>query len=521
MMRKAVVLIFISLVALPLSYLGMLYVSATSASYSISSVSFPQTTDLEVLLSRQLDIKLYLRIEGHGPLSVPIKSFHAQIYLEDVYVGNIQTSEPFSIPVSGASTVPLTFHLDLSSVSLSDIQRVIEAVSSHNGEVNIKFDGFVEPIILFFPITVPIKYNAYLLTISDAPKITSMDWDSTSGAVGESVTFHITVKNVFRGSSINGTLNVIVREDVASGPDVDVRVYQFPVELSPGESKTFSDSFIVYRKASTRGFFLKALWGTRVLAEQEDRYPPRLSIAKETLSLVNAYWTVGGKTVTSCEVGEEVTAHIIIKANKATVNGAIKVKILKDSPLLPDREVKVKTFIVSLNKDESRDFTLKFIPDEATGENLRGYFIEIEGDLSWIMPSTYPPRLRVNEASQAKGIPVIQSIWWTVNDQVVTEAKQGQTVKAHVQIKAAGGAVRGTVTIRIRKDLALLPDEDYVVQSFQLNLSKDQIIELTVTFSAEQKSGAAFKGYFIQVDFDSWGTKWTMTSSYPPRLKVD
>jgi len=67
----------------------------------------------------------------------------------------------------------------------------------------------------------------------------------------------------------------------------------------------------------------------------------------------------------------------------------------------------------------------------------------------------------------------------------------------------------------------LLLNEDYVVQSYQLNLSKDQIIELTVTFSAEQKSEAAFKGYFIQVDLDSWGTKWTMTGSYPPRLKVD
>jgi len=41
-----------------------------------------------------------------------------------------------------------------------------------------------------------------------------------------------------------------------------------------------------------------------------------------------------------------------------------------------------------------------------------------------------------------------------------------------VLIRAVGGAVKGTATIRIRKDLVLLPDEDYVVQSFQLDLSE-------------------------------------------------
>ena len=643
MMRKTIVLIFILLITIPLSYLGMLYVSAISARYSISSVSFPQTTNLvEALLSRQLDIKVYLRIEGHGPLSVPIKSFHAQIYFEDVYVGNIKTTEPFSIPASGASTVPLTFHLDLSSISLSDIQRIIEAISSHNGEVKIGFDGYVEPIILFFPITVPIRYNVYSLTISDAPKIISMDWDSTSVAAGESVTFRITVKNVFRGASINGIFNVIVREDVAWGPDVDAKVYQFPVQLSPGESKTFSDSFITYKKASTKGFFLKTLWGDKILAEQENNYPPRLSIIEGTLSLVNAYWTVGGRTVTTCEVGEEVTAHIIVKANNAAVDGTIKVKIRKDLSLLPDRDVKIETFVVSLNKGESREYVLKFIPDEATGGSLRGYFIEIEGDLSWTMlnaypprltvtsggtplvtrvwwttsagtvtqvkkgemvqahilikasggdvqgkvtihvkkdfaylpdeilktqsytislyenqqteliisftasesttsifrgyfiqvdfdawgfswtmESSYPPRLRVYEEAQSEGTPSLQNVWWTVNNKIVTEVQQGQTVKAHILIKAVGGAVKGTITVRIRKDLAWLPDEDYVVRSFQLDLSEGQVTELIVTFSATQKSGLTFRGYFVQVDFDSWGTKWTMDSSYPPRLRVN
>jgi hypothetical protein len=44
---------------------------------------------------------------------------------------------------------------------------------------------------------------------------------------------------------------------------------------------------------------------------------------------------------------------------------------------------------------------------------------------------------------------------------------------------------------------------------------------MEVTFIASDKSGFSFRGYFIEVDFDSWGNSWTMESDYPPRLTVN
>jgi hypothetical protein len=449
------------------------------------------------------------------------------------------------------------------------------------------------------------------------------------------------VENVFRGSTVDGVLEVIVREDVAVDFDVDAKVYHFTVHLTPGKSQTFSESFEPYKGGSTRGFFLKVKWGNSVLAEQESRYPPRLSVIEGTLSLVDVYWTVGGSRVTNCKFGDEVVAHVVLKASDAPVEDTIKIKIRKDLMLLPDEDVSVMTLNVFLEKDELKEFTSSFIPSEPSGGSLRGYFVEVEGDLSWTMPDTYPPRLRVGtggtpsvvdawwtsyagtvtevkkgEAVQAhvrieasggdlqgtvtirvrkdlpylpdedyvtqtytislkenektdltiafiasestspsfrgyfvqvdfvtwstswtmessypprlkvveeiseEGTPSLQNVWWTVNEQIVTEAKQGQTVKAHIQVRAVGGNVKGTLTIHIRKDLALLPDEDYKAESFNIDLPENQIIELVVTFSAAEKSGLSFRGYFVQVDFDSWGTTWTMESSYPPRLKV-
>ncbi|MEM2799300.1 MAG: LEA type 2 family protein [Candidatus Bathyarchaeia archaeon] len=380
-------------------YLGLIYISAASARFSISRISLAGIPNpIEALFSRQLDLDLYLDVEGHGLLSVPVRSLSGQVYLEDKYIGNVRSTEPFTIPASGTRTVHLTFHLDLSGISLDDIQDIVNSIFSHNGEVKIGFDGQVEPVILFFPITIPVSYQFYTLTFSNAPKISGLYWSTTSVIVGESADFYVIVENVFRGSSVDGVLNVIVREDVAGGFDVDANIYHFRVHLSPGETKTLSGSFKTYKRSSTRGFFLKVQWGSSILAEQENKYPPRLSVISGTLSLVEAYWTVGGLRVTSCKVGDEVVAHIILKANNAPIEGTIKVKIRKDIVLWLDEDVKVASFIISLRKDEEREYTLAFTPIEPSGISLRGYFIEVEGDLSWTMPNTYPPRLTVDKS---------------------------------------------------------------------------------------------------------------------------
>jgi len=140
--RKAAIIFILLAVASFLIYLGLLYVSAVSAKYSISRINLLNVSDpVRAILSRQLDIDLYLSIEGRGPLSVPVKSLSGQVYLEDKYVGNIRSAEPFKIPASGAVTAHLTFHLDLSGISVSDIQYIVNSISSHGGEVKIGFDG--------------------------------------------------------------------------------------------------------------------------------------------------------------------------------------------------------------------------------------------------------------------------------------------------------------------------------------------------------------------------------------------
>ena len=140
------------------------------------------------------------------------------------------------------------------------------------------------------------------------------------------------------------------------------------------------------------------------------------------------------------------------------------------------------------------------------------------------MSNSYPPRLTVSELEpipEESGYPTVQSTTWKVGGTTVSEATQGQTVTAVIRIASSGGRSDGIVTVHIRKDIALFSDEDLVVNSYQIDLGENEYGDIEVSFVASDKSGFSFRGYFIQVDFDSWGDDWTMESSYPPRLKVN
>lgn len=524
---KSGYILIILLICIPLSYVGLIYMSITSASISIANpsvdIGIAEVLDLsglvDIFLSRKISGEFDLVIEGHGYVSTTVKSFQSKIYLEDIQLGTITSNEFFIIPASGIETAHMDFQLDLSSFSLSDIEYVANSISSHNGEIKMSLEGFIEPVILIFPINVPINVDTYTTTITNAPKVTSLSWDSSSCEVGEDVGFHINVKNVFRASDVNGVVDVLVREDVSYGSDVTAESYQFPVYLRPGESKTFTDEFSTYKESSTRGFFLKTQWGSQVIGEQTSAYPPRLGVIEGRLEFENVYWTVNRKTASSCELGETVQAHISFRAYDASVSGTIRVKIRKDIAGGFDEDFAVSDYDLQISKGETKSITLEFTPNEASSGNSRGYFIEVEGEVSWTMTDAYPPRLKVKAVEI--GIPSIVFSWFTINEKTVTEAEQGENVQAHVNIKAINGDITGTLTLRIRKDIYILPDEDYVIKQFSISLSEGQYKEITQSFTASEITSSTFRGYFIQVDFDSWAFSWTMDDAYPPRLKVN
>lgn len=523
---KAGLVALIAIILIPISYAGLTYASITSAKYSISnpkldiglSTILNPSNLIDLFLSRTMEGSFDLLIEGRGWVSVTVKSIQTKIFFEDVYVGNFKFDAFFQIPASGIEEAHMNFRIDLSSISLNDVQKVADSMYNHNGEVKISLQGIIEPIFIVFPITIPISVDTYTLTYSNGPIVTALSWDSLTCDSGEQVSFRCTIQNVYRGNDLEGVLYVLVKEDVSFSFDKIADQYQYPIKLHKGETSTITGKFITYKASTTRGFFLKIQWNDNSIAEQESNYPPRLRVLQGNLKIEQVSWIVEGKIVLSCLINHEVEARILLKAYNGSINGGLKIKIRKDLALLPDNDFIVKDYIIQLKKSESQEINIKFTPDEVSGILFRGYFIELEGVATWTQTDSYPPRLKVDSIPQQKeGILSIQNVWWSSQGSSVTSVTQGAVVSVNVRLLAVDGNVNGTLTIKIRKDMALLPDSDHTTKSYNITLSKDQETTVTLPFIASEYSSSSFRGYFVEI---TGKATWTMSDSYPPRLNV-
>lgn len=123
----------------------------------------------------------------------------------------------------------------------------------------------------------------------------------------------------------------------------------------------------------------------------------RVSRVRHSPTVQEAFWTVNGQRVTTASLGAEVTAHVTIRATEEYV-GSIVVKVRKDLSFWPDSNYHIATLPVNLVGGQEREIRLTYVPDQASGGGLRGYFIEVDFEVTgtdWVMESSYPPRLKV------------------------------------------------------------------------------------------------------------------------------
>ena len=110
-----------------------------------------------------------------------------------------------------------------------------------------------------------------------------------------------------------------------------------------------------------------------------------------------ASWRVNGQKVTSVTLDSRVEARIVVRA-VGEYAGSIVVKVRKDIALWLDRDYSISTTPVDMVDGQKLEIKLNFVPDEASGGSLRGYFLEVEFSVTkttWTMENSYPPRLTV------------------------------------------------------------------------------------------------------------------------------
>jgi hypothetical protein len=118
---------------------------------------------------------------------------------------------------------------------------------------------------------------------------------------------------------------------------------------------------------------------------------------RSTPTVQDVFWQVGGQRATTVTMNDEVEAHVVVKATEEYV-GSIVVKVRKDISFWSDSDYSIKTVPLNLKGDQVTELEFAFVPDQASGRSLRGYFIEIDFSATrteWVMENSYPPRLKV------------------------------------------------------------------------------------------------------------------------------
>jgi len=123
---------------------------------------------------------------------------------------------------------------------------------------------------------------------------------------------------------------------------------------------------------------------------------------------------------------------------------------------------------------------------------------------------------------RVRAAPIVREASWLVDDQKVSTATLREKVEAKIVVEATEEYV-GSLVVKIRKDVARLPDSDYDVSTIPVGLMGGQEKEIRINFTPDEASSGGFfalRGYFIEIEFQVTRTTWTMENSYPPRLRV-
>ena len=152
--RKSLALFIIIIVCIPIGISAIFYYSAASANFYVSQIT-PTTDLISALLSGKFELDIYLNVTGKGPFSVTSKGFNFSVYIEDVYVGYITNTEGFNIIAGRTEFIYTILTIDLSTLSIEDIENIINLIYEQEGELFIKLQGWVNVIVLFITISLP------------------------------------------------------------------------------------------------------------------------------------------------------------------------------------------------------------------------------------------------------------------------------------------------------------------------------------------------------------------------------
>lgn len=122
--------------------------------------------------------------------------------------------------------------------------------------------------------------------------------------------------------------------------------------------------------------------------------------------------------------------------------------------------------------------------------------------------------LRESAIEGSGSVEVISAVW-SYNGSPVERVEEGALVCAVVKLSSSTG-YSGYIEIRVKRDMALLPDMTVALVRQYYSVKPGAGVEASIKFRAS--CSPMSRGYHVEVMWH--GGKYTMPSNYPPRLKV-
>lgn len=323
--------------------------------------------------------------------------------------------------------------------------------------------------------------------------------------VNEASSIRVTVQNFGRGI-LGADFILIVR---SSDREIGRDSAYIPKYIWTIHSFSFN---LVSTSPGAKFLRLELCWNNQGSLQLEDSTEFRFLVVDGSTPTTSATQTSARSTMRSLWLSSTTWRHgdtVTWSAEGLTPNGIVSTRIEGSWGGVDFPDVRADS-----NGDAGVSFTV--------GTNIggSGRFVVIDRSTNIFLTKDYT---LAQAATTTKPITVALEIgeaYWTVGGARVTQAKLGQVVQARIAVRAIGESVDVNVVMKVRKDKVAWPDSDHATASFRIQLGKDQSAELVLSFVADQKSDFTFRGFFMQIEFVSWGSSWTMPDGYPPRLRV-
>jgi len=276
--KTAIVLLAIIMISVPSVFFGILYYQMANLQARIEFDVLQVADWVMAILNKQLpSVTVKLVLTNPTFFAVDITDVYAQIYIEDEFACEVTIDNLF-VPAGKTMYKDLTFSLSEGAQAYSAINN---AMNVYGGEVKIGLGGHLVAHEFLLSMRIPFYIEQYVMARNGSLNFVSAEWANMNGetisstTAGTEICVRTVLHNPTRRHTVNNTLFVEIRRDVAFWPDETVKKVSIQATLPANGTETFQVDFI---PSTVSRYHFDIFVNDNKVYSQPNESPPRLQV---------------------------------------------------------------------------------------------------------------------------------------------------------------------------------------------------------------------------------------------------